>query len=333
LKPDTESGDLVIIDFKCWWFQGEEALTLAFLQELKAALEKGLGEKAKELLSKLGKKLLQARPVVGPAVNLATAGAGRALASGALDFATRFFSDGESLEKVFSDLSEAIAKQEKRFLVIIDDIDRLTPDEALQIFRLVKSVGRLPNVMYLLVFDRELAEKAVKERYPSEGPHFLEKIIQASFELPIPPRDELNNAVLAEIEKRCGTPQEDDLRRFFNIFYDAISPYIVVPRDIVRLSNAMSVSWPAIASEVNIADYVALEVMRLNEPILYDRIRLNKHRVCGLESEYGKKRDDNEINYFLYLFSSECDLIPAMAKPALEVVGGDRGKGVHQGIE
>ncbi|WP_245152406.1 P-loop NTPase fold protein [Allopusillimonas soli] len=42
-------------------------------------------------------------------------------------------------------------------------MDRLSPDEALLIFRLVKSVGRLPNVMYLLVYDRQQAEKIVSE--------------------------------------------------------------------------------------------------------------------------------------------------------------------------
>ena len=52
------------------------------------------------------------------------------------------------------------------------------------IFRLVKSVGGLPNVMYLLAYDRQLAEKIVAERYLLRG-HILEKIVQA-FRLPEP---------------------------------------------------------------------------------------------------------------------------------------------------
>jgi hypothetical protein len=53
-----------------------------------------------------------------------------------------------------------LQEEDRRFLIIIDDIDRLNPDEALAIFRLVKSVGRLPNVMYLLVFGPALADQA-----------------------------------------------------------------------------------------------------------------------------------------------------------------------------
>lgn len=296
LKDDVGSGKLEIVDFSCWWFRGEEALTLAFLQTLNASLRKSLGDKAKELIPRLGKTLLQAGPVVGPAINLATGGIWGTLTSGSMTFAKRFFSEGESVEKLFQKLSKALDEQDRRFLVLIDDIDRLTPNEALLVFRLVKSVGRLPNVMYLLVFDRELAEKAVAEMYPSEGPHFLEKIIQASFELPLPARDDLNTAALSQIEAFCGPPSDRaQLLRFMNIFYDAVSPYLNTPRDLTRLYNAMTVSWPAVAKEVDIGDYVALEIMRLFEPALYNAIRTSKSKVCGVRSEYGKEEDSKQV--------------------------------------
>lgn len=301
LRSDIEDGKLGIIDFKCWWFRGEEALTLAFLQEMNSSLENSLSEKARKLLPQLGKKLLQAGQVVGPAINIAADGLWGPLASGAMDFAKRFFSENEPLEKVFRELSAALESQTKRFLVVIDDIDRLTPHEALAIFRLVKSVGQLPRVMYLLVFDRELAEKAVSQVYPSEGPHFLEKIIQASFDLPLPTRDDLNRAAMSQIKELCGGPKStDQLRRFMNIFYDAVSPYLNTPRDLTRLSNAIAVSWPAVAAEVDTGDYVALEVLRLFEPSLYNFIRRSKERLCGTRSD-SRSREDHQKEMDDYL--------------------------------
>jgi predicted KAP-like P-loop ATPase len=303
LKDEVREGKLDIIDFKCWWFRGEEALTLAFLQELNGSLRKSLGDKVKELIPRIGKSLLQAGPVIGPVMNLATGGFWGAITSGSFDFAKRFFREDQSIEKLFQQLSKVLEEQNKRFLVVIDDIDRLTPEEALLIFRLVKSVGRLPNMMYLLVFDRELAEKAVKEKYPSEGPHFLEKIIQAYFEIPLPTRDDLNAAVLHQIENICGNLKDEyQLRRFMNIFYDAISPHLNTARDLVRLSNSMAIGWPAVAKEVDVADFVTLEVMRLFQPALYNAIRMNKDRVCGLRPQYGKSEDpEKELQYFLRL--------------------------------
>lgn len=301
LKKDIEDDTLSIVDFKCWWFRGEEALILAFLQELDSSLQKSLGEKIKKLIPQLGNKLLQAGQIVGPGIDMTVGGGLGSLASGTMDFAKRFFSDSEPIEEVFRKLSDTLENQTKRFLIIIDDIDRLTPHEALAIFRLVKTVGRLPRVMYLLVFDRELAEKAVKETYPSEGPHFLEKIVQASFDLPLPTRDDLNRAMLSRVGVLCGEPKTtDQLRRFMNIFHDAVSPYLNTPRDLTRLSNAITVSWPAVAEEVNVGDYLAIETLRLFEPSLYNLVRKNKERLCGTHSD-SKGQDDQQKDMEEYL--------------------------------
>ncbi len=290
---DASDGKLVVTDFKCWWYRGEEALALAFLQNLHTVLKTSLGDKVKDLIPKLTRNLLQAGPVIGTAVSLASGSTLAALIPGMSNFVRTFFPEGETVEKTFRKLAEILDGQDRRFLVIIDDIDRLSPDEALAVFRLVKAVGRLPNVMYLLAFERELAERVVLEQYPSEGPHFLEKIIQAGFELPAPLQTDLNDAVLASMSEICGSPNETQIVRVMNIFYDVVVPYITTPRHVARFQNAISVTWPAIANEVNLADFIALEALRLYEPGLFKAIRLRKSEVCGTRRQGDPVQHDN----------------------------------------
>ena len=292
---------LVVTEFKCWWFRGEEALALAFLQNLHTLLTHSLKDKVKDLIPKLGRGILQAGPVIGAAVSISSLGFLGPLAGASTNFAKRFFSDGETLEDVFLKLAKILEEQDQRFLMIIDDIDRLSPDEALAIFRVVKSVGRLPNVMYLLVFDRTLAEKAVEDRYPSEGPHFLEKIIQAGFELPAPLRTDLNRSILSSIETICGVPDESEHQRILNLFYDIVAPYLTTPRHVARFQNAISVTWPAIANEVNLADFIALETLRLYEPQVFNTIRSNKTQLCGLNDGYRQRDARDEDRFAPYL--------------------------------
>lgn len=275
---------LVVSDFKCWWFRGEEALALAFMQELNATLKGTLGDKVKGIVPSIARVLLQAGPVVGPTIATATGSPWLALA-GLSDFATKFFPAGETVEKLFAKLSAVLAKQDSRFLIIIDDIDRLGPQEAIAIFRMVKSIGRLPNIMYLLVFDRELAEKTVATLHPSEGPHFLEKIIQAGFELPMPLQSDLNAQTLSSVEEICGRPSEDQILRIMNVFYDAVAPYLTTPRHVARFRNAISFTWPAIANEISVADFIALETLRLYEAELFRHIRAHKDALCGVRRE------------------------------------------------
>ena len=300
LESDGDEA-LIISDFKCWWYKGEEALILAFLQNLNVLLTNTLQDKVKNLVPKLGQSLLQASLFVGPAIATATGGpiAG-ALTGAGLTFTQRFFPEGDTVEKTFLNLAEVLEKEQKRFLIIIDDIDRLTPEEALAIFRMIKSVGCLPNVMYLLVFDRALADKVVAECYPSEGSHFLEKIIQASFDLPMPIQTDINDGVFTAIQETCGTLDDVQLNRFQNIFYDIVVPYMQTPRDVVRFQNVISVTWPAIAGEVCLADFVALETLRLYEPSLFQAIRSNKLKLCGPDRELNLGQVENsDFEFYL----------------------------------
>ena len=266
---NANDDGIVISDFKCWWYRGQDALALAFLQNLNALLINALSDKFKDLVPQIGQLLLQAGPVIGPALSLTPVGPFAALSGSGLKFAQRFFPEGDTLENLFQKLTDSLTNEEKRFLIIVDDIDRLSLEEALAVFRVIKSVGCLPNVLYLIAFDRELVDKAITKHYPSEGPHFLEKVIQASFQLPMPLQADLNNAILNVISEVCGSLDEKYQTRFFNIFYDVVVPYISTPRHVVRFRNAISVTWPAIVDEVNIADFIALETLRLYEPSLF----------------------------------------------------------------
>lgn len=282
LKDAVAADEIAVVNFACWWFRGEEALALAFFRELYAGLGPSLGDRFKKVLPKIGAQLLRAGAVVGAGADIAGyKGAGKA-AEAALGWLAGLIHAEDTVEKLHAELTAALSSQKKRFLFVIDDIDRLSPDEALLIFRLVKSVGRLPNVIYLLVFDRELAEAIVSERFPSEGPHYLEKIIQAGFDLPLPQSADLDQELLRQIDALCGSPPESQLRRFMNVFYDVIAPEIRTPRDLIRLMNALSVTWAAVGSEVDRADFVALETLRLLRGELYRSIRANKDLVCGL---------------------------------------------------
>ncbi|HBA7222644.1 TPA: AAA family ATPase [Escherichia coli] len=311
---EAKDSHLIVTEFKCWWYRGEEALALAFLQQLNSVLGEQFGDKTRKLVRKLGRGILQAGPVIGPAIALTPVGWLSGLVGGLFDVAKRLFPDEEPLETVFRELSKVLEAENRRFLVIIDDMDRLSSEEALAIFRLIKSVGRLPNVMYLVVFDRQLAEQAINEKYPSEGPHFLEKIIQAGFELPMPVSTDLNNAVLASIDEICGTPSEDQIVRFMNVFYDVVAPYITSPRHVSRFQNAISVTWPAIAGEVNLADFVALEVLRLYEPTLFSAIKGSKSLVCGTKTE----NNHNNVDRFSIFLNGIEEGRQDVAKTALQ---------------
>lgn len=335
LRDAVQADELVVIDFACWWFRGEDALALAFFRELYAGMGPSLGDRFKRTLPKLGARLLRAGALVGKVAEAAGAVVSGGITEKGMEWLAGMVEQGDSVEKLHAELSKALTEQKKRFLVVIDDIDRLSPDEALLIFRLVKSVGRLPNVMYLLVYDRSLAERIVSDRYPSEGPHYLEKIVQAGFELPPPSPHDIHELLLAQLTTICGLPADDTaMLRFMNIFHESIVPSVRTPRDLTRFANLLSVSWPAIGHEVDRADFISLELLRLLYPAVHRAIQqsqgmLTRNGFSGGAAREAAVQRANEV-FLSSLPVSERDRVQRMLIrlfPALESVWNNSGYG------
>ncbi len=53
-------------------------------------------------------------------------------------------------------VTKALLDQNHKFIVVIDDIDRLNNSQIRAIFQLINTVAGFPNMIYLLSFDREL---------------------------------------------------------------------------------------------------------------------------------------------------------------------------------
>jgi len=298
---------IVVINFACWWFRGEEALALAFFRELYAGMSPTLGERFKKSLPKLGARLLKAGAMAGEVADFVGAGGIGKKAGQFLDKLAGLIKQDESVEHLHRELTNALRDQSRKYLIVIDDIDRLSPDEALMIFRLVKSVGRLPNIMYLLVYDRQLAEKIVSERFPSEGPHYLEKIVQAAFELPEPMSTDIQRLLIEQIDNICTEDfSEAQQVRLMNILIGTVIPEIRTPRDVNRFTNSLAVTWPAVAGDVDPADFIALELFRLLHPDLYRKIRQNKDALCNIDHYTGTDTLSKRLNeLFLSSFSGE----------------------------
>lgn len=276
-KPEAEQP--VIVIFNPWWFSGQENLARAFLGQLQAVLpEKHAGFK------KLGDKLFEFSEGIGALVELAGAPAilGRAIGHG-IRLVKRKPQDVPALKTA---VAELLLQERKRVLVIIDDIDRLAPEEVRQLFTVIKALADFPYLVYLLAFDREVATQAIEQQSGMPGDRYLEKIIQVPFELPVVDRIALRKALFNRLDAvLIGTPEGlFDGHYWGNVFHEGIDPLIQVPRDIVRLTNTLSITYPAVVGEVNPVDFIAVEAIRVFLPKAYQTIRSNAEKFSGYRS-------------------------------------------------
>lgn len=309
----SRTSNLHVVNFQSLWFRGEETLALALFGLLSQELEKEVGWKTARLLRKawgLTKSAVWA--VLRLKLELFTNNI-LSIEIGVPKFIKKKILEPKSLEKTFEELSEKLRNQQKKILIVIDDIDRLYPEESMAVFRFLRSVGHLPNVMYLAVFDRDLVEKIVSEQYPSEEPHFLEKVIQAGFEIPEPSSDDLYKFVEDSIIKVCEVQPHEFDAHYYEVISHLFPAYIVTPRCAVRLLNVIQVTWPALSGNVNFADFLAVEIIKLFEPTLAKVIMQNKENICGVCS-----KDDVSIDQISLLVDNLASEKQVLVKTALE---------------
>lgn len=200
----------------------------------------------------------------------------------------------KSLEERKQELSELLKKRVRPLLIIIDDIDRLTAIEIQLIFRVVKANLDLPNVAYLLLFQRENVEKALQKISTVSGRDFLEKIVQAGFDIPVVERLRLERVLFSQLDvliEDSGAGSTFDRKRWANIFIPGIRPYFETLRDVYRFLSTLrfhvGVLKGKASFEVNIVDLIAIEVLRMFEPEVYYELRNAEQELTGQRSYTG----------------------------------------------
>ena len=274
-------------EFNCLWFRGDEALALAFLYHLRCAL----GDDCKEILKQIFDHLKNFSFLVKPVFALATGAPLTFPVDEAVKAIYESVSKDKSIEKLFKDLCEKLKNSNKRYLIVIDDLDRLSSKEILAVFRILRSIGQLPNVVYLLAFERGLVEQAIELEYPSDGGRFLEKIIQASFDIPNPSGLDLKKVMLSNLTEIFGTSLRSNDRHFKKVFDEIVMSYVRLPRHVERLRNIVSVTWPAIENEVNVADFLGMEVIRIYDSRLFSAIEENRTLMFELRDHTLPRED------------------------------------------
>lgn len=284
-KPEEQQP--IVVKFNPWWFTGREDLTQRFFDAMAGAINPaGEAEKTER------KKAAGALQSIGRyGVPLAKAVFGKDKVEGAEDFLKLFIDVGQaaleqkpqSLDQLKSIASTELEQLKIPIWVILDDVDRLLPQEALEVLTMVRGVGDLPMVRYLLAYDRIQLESRLASAIggsDDDARDYINKIIQLSFPIPSPANWRLREAVVDGVLKVLGGYQNNLLiDDFLNL---TIGTLIRTPRDVKRLINAFGVARSMVGRELNASDLLRLELLRLEFPRVYEGLPQLKSWLLGM---------------------------------------------------
>lgn len=282
-NAEHEGKQIIHFDFRPWIVSGHQDLIAAFFKILsekigpKDSRWTRFWKRASRSIKGSTDNLVDAAATVALTVDPSGGVASRlagSLAKKSANALLDHFLEDPSLQKAYEDLKEQLGRSGKRFLVTVDDIDRLEDKYVKAVMQMVKSIGRLSNVIYLLAYDREIVWEALDQGVSRAGPRFAEKIVQQEIELPKPVKEALLTLLDQETSFLIGT--SDNSARWGYIVRDGVRRWIRSPRDVVRLSNALKFSWPALENEIDPQDLLAMEGLRLFDEGAFNWLRDNR---------------------------------------------------------
>ncbi|WP_439604761.1 KAP family P-loop NTPase fold protein [Shinella sp.] len=307
------------IDFRPWIVSGHQDLMAAFFKLLSEELRPKDGKIKKAFnfgmrtAAEGSDKLVDAAATMALAIDPsggAISGIAGNVGKKTLKSMLGKYLETPSLQQAYEDLKTLLTSSGRRFVVTVDDIDRLEDEEIKSIMQMVKTIGRLPNVIYLLVYDRDIVYQALDEKVDRVGPRFAEKIVQQEVELPLPGKNMLDEEI------KFITPNGHDSTRWQYIVRDGVQRWINFPRDVLRYSNALKFAWPALKGEFDAQDLVAIEGLRLFDPIAFDWIRRNRDFLFNEGRYFMGAEDERKANIEALKASLPADTV----KPIIELL-------------
>ncbi|MCK5805803.1 MAG: NTPase KAP, partial [Lentisphaeria bacterium] len=153
----------------------------------------------------------------------------------------------------------------------MDDIDRLERDVLRLLFRMVRLNADFPNVTYVLAFDRLVVERNLDEENGVRGRDYLEKIIQVSFDIPEPEPETIHRILFAEMDVVLESLKTRplDQHRWGNVFHSGFKEHFRTIRHIKRYANGLRLTLAPLAEEVDLVDFLAIELIRVFHPEVY----------------------------------------------------------------
>lgn len=194
-----------------------------------------------------------------------------------------------SIEEIKSDLSKELAAMKSPVVIFIDDVDRLTDEEVKILFQLVKANCKFPNLIYVILFEREVVEEALSKIVSGGGRRYLRKIVQHAFDLPHPSPSRLRKIIGEDLENAlsCGgkATVHWNLERWRDGLGEAFFGWFPSIRDAKRFIGALRFVLarhsPKGTLEVDPIDLVLIEALRAMHYGVYRRIASGFHAVSG----------------------------------------------------
>lgn len=294
---ESIDANAVILRFNPWLCSDSQQLISQFFKQMSTAirLKKPSAEKAWELIDQYA-DIYDAANLI-PGVGMLLAALGKVLAKEA---SNRVEDRSKNLQESKNQIIKKLGEEKLKIIVSIDDIDRLSEEEIISVFQLVKALADFPNTVYILAFDYDVVIRALSKVQHGDGKEYLEKIVQVPFEIPAPSMESIYNALFSKLNSILGDIPEGHWAKttWAELFQYGLKKYIKSLRDVIRYTNVFMLKYELLKEETDPVDLLGLTSLQVFEPSVYSKLSSYKDTLCGGNQGYSyesQKADEQKV--------------------------------------
>lgn len=271
-----------VVWFNPWMFSESEELVERYFAELATELSLrggGHGEKSAKALLRYAARVQPLRYLPS------TARLAGVTATAAKGLATHLRA-GSSLSDQRAEIANELAALDRPVVVLLDDLDRLTEPEIREMVRLVRLVADLPNLIYVLAFERSAVARALGDGDERVGHAYLEKVVQAAVDLPATQPKQVEALIASSVFRASIRAHERFERpaRFESLVRAGLLDLFRNLRDARRLLGSLPPLVETLEDEVELSDLIAIEALRLLEPAVFDLLASSMEALTTITS-------------------------------------------------
>jgi hypothetical protein len=273
-----------VLDFNPWLFATADQLLQRFFAELSAQFrrDRSVGERVAEHLEAYAAVVV---PQLSP---LPFAGSYISSSGTVARLLARLLRRRQPATGSLADTKDALEKDLQRLqspvIVVLDDLDRLQPNELVEVLRLVRLTAKLPHVVYLMAFDWQQVQTSL-DAAGIDGRPYLEKIIDLRLDLPAPSQRLLLQLLASHLTSLTASNDSlvfDSLRWQDTLM--SCQPLLTTVRVIKRSASAIAFALSVFGDEIELGDLFGLEIWRTLRPDLHARLMASSRDLTETSS-------------------------------------------------
>lgn len=217
---------------------------------------------------------------------------------------TRFIR--ETKEDAANKVNMALDCLGKRLIVFVDDFDRLTDEEIIEVLKLIDNNAAFRHTIFITAYDEGAVANALKKYESSKGIAYIDKFFTLRFHLPLRSDVSIVNAMYQLLLKKVDNDIE--LLPIMNRRYRIVAECVRNLRDVKSFCNMFMMDYVFNSKhKINFEEYLLLELMKFryydDYCNLYKKVYINNQSLYNvhnadalytLREEYSTNKKENE---------------------------------------